>query len=160
MFRTAGMADRYPLLPIACRPDGLDGFFLSLAFRGRHAGRVLFESPQGELEEAIGVRFAHPLIGVLEPFIAIGLRLFDEPVDFIPAPDMVPVRFAVLAGVIGTAEIVDLDDIGQGLARPSAWRAAADASTIDGIAESFFQDRLVGLAFDRLGPGGKRVEIE
>jgi hypothetical protein len=147
-------------LLVACHPDSLDGFFLALAFGERHAGRVVLESPQRELEKPIGVRFAHPFVGVFEPFIAIGLRLFDEPANLIPAPYMESVRFAVLAGVIRATEIVDFYDIGQGLARPSAWGAAADASTIDGIAESFFQDCLVGLAFDRFGPGGKRVEIE
>ena len=54
----------YQLFLIACRPNGLDGFFLSLAFGGRHAGRVMFESPQWELEKSIRVGFAHPLIGV------------------------------------------------------------------------------------------------
>ena len=68
---------------------------------------------------------------------------------------MEPVRFAVLAGMIRATEIVDFDDIGQGIARPSAWAAATDASTVDTVAESFFQDRLVGLAFDRFGPGGE-----
>jgi len=143
------------ILHPSCRPDGLDGFFLPLAFGGRHAGCVVFESPQWELEKSIRVGFAHPLIGVYKPFIAIRLRLFDEPANFIPAPDMEPVRFAVLARVIRAIEIVYFDDIGQGIARPSAWTAATDASTVDTVAESFFQDRLVGLAFDRFGPGGE-----
>ena len=123
--------------------------------RDSHAGRVVLESPQRELEKPIGVRFTHPFVGVFEPFIAIGLWLFDEPANLIPSPDMEPVRFAILAGVIRSTEIVDFDDIGQGLARPSAWGATANASTIDAVAESSFQNRLVGLAFDGFGPGGE-----
>ena len=91
----------------------------------------MFEAAQGELEKSVGVGFTHPLISVVEPFIAIRFGLLAKPTDFIPAPDMDAIRGEVLAGVIRTAKVVEFDDVGQGLAGLSTGRAPSRAATVD-----------------------------
>jgi hypothetical protein len=84
------------ILPrISRRPDRLDCLFLSLAFRWRYAGAVVLEAPQWELEKSVGSRFAHPIVSVFEPLVALRFWLFDEPTALIPAPDMEAIRGTV-----------------------------------------------------------------
>src|ERR1700689_1342600 len=90
-------------------------------------------SGAGHFEVAVGVGGPHPMPGVAQPIGAILLVLVSEPRDLVVAPH--PIELASvglgLSGLFTHAVVVELDEIGQVVARPAAGGDAALAPVVD-----------------------------
>src|SRR3954452_1852559 len=103
----------------------------------------------------VGVGFLDPLPGVAEPVVALFLRHEGEPRDFVPAPN--ERGLARLAG-IASAEVIELHQVRQVLARPTAGRDATLALVEDGIGITNLEDSFVRLIGDLDNPQWEGME--
>src|SRR5678816_2148542 len=98
-------------------------------------------------DRPICIRLSHPIPGVLQPLRAIFPALQAEPGDFVVAPDpkKIPALRVGLAGMVASAVIIQLNDVGQMFAGPTAKRFAAFTPIVNPVAEPELQDSFLWL---------------
>ena len=152
-------------------PDGADGFYIAcigneiaLAFQLTGGGFVIDTDAPDTQHFQITRRIVStdPVVGILQPLGAIGLGLLGEPAAFVVTPGVV-----IHGGVEQlwrlAAVIVNLNEVGQTFAFPTAMGQAAHAAAEDGVAPAHDQLTLLGAeavggVVRRIGSNGYRPD--